>query len=295
MDGVGRLDHLGAEAPEVGERGCDVLAQLAGGLTTAIGRQVRPEHGVKDVARQMERQVLLEHRDRAELTRSPGLLELLERGVGAFDVGRVVLGVVQLHDLAADVRLEGAVVVIEFRKRVGLHERTPTRKRQTLPMSIYDAPVQALTGEPATLADYKGKALLIVNVASQCGLTPQYAGLQQLHETYGPRGFEVLGFPCNQFGGQEPGTADNIKTFCETNYSVDFPMFAKIEVNGDDRHPLYEQLTEVPDDEGKAGDVVWNFEKFLVSPDGEVVGRFRPLVAPEDPALAEAIESNLPS
>ena len=162
-------------------------------------------------------------------------------------------------------------------------------------MSIYDAPVQTLAGEPANLADYKGKALLVVNVASQCGLTPQYTGLQQLHETYGDRGFEVLGFPCNQFGAQEPGTSDEIKTFCETNYGVNFPMFAKIDVNGDERHPLYEQLTAKEDAEGKAGDVAWNFEKFLISPDGEIVERFRPLVTPEDPGLVSAIEAQLPS
>ena len=161
-------------------------------------------------------------------------------------------------------------------------------------MSIYDAPVQTLAGDPANLADYKGKALLIVNVASQCGLTPQYAGLQELHNSLADRGFEVLGFPCNQFGAQEPGTSDEIKTFCETSYGVTFPMFAKIEVNGENRHPLYETLTATEDAEGKAGDIQWNFEKFLVSPDGEVVGRFRPLVAPEDPALAEAIEAQLP-
>jgi glutathione peroxidase len=162
-------------------------------------------------------------------------------------------------------------------------------------MSIYDAPVESLAGEPTSLADYKGKALLIVNVASQCGLTPQYAGLQELHNTYGDRGFEVLGFPCNQFGAQEPGTSDEIKTFCETNYGVSFPMFSKIEVNGDNRHPLYEELTQTEDSEGKAGDIAWNFEKFLVSPDGAIVARFRPLVAPEDPALKEAIEAQLPS
>jgi glutathione peroxidase len=162
-------------------------------------------------------------------------------------------------------------------------------------MSIYDAPVEDLAGNPTSLGDYKGKALLIVNVASQCGLTPQYSGLQQLHETYGDRGFEVLGFPCNQFGGQEPGTSDEIKTFCETSYGVSFPLFSKIEVNGDNRHPLYEQLTQSEDAEGKAGDIQWNFEKFLVSPDGDVVARFRPLVTPEDDALKEAIEAQLPS
>jgi glutathione peroxidase len=162
-------------------------------------------------------------------------------------------------------------------------------------MSIYDAPVNTLAGEPANLTDYKGKALLIVNVASQCGLTPQYSGLQELHDKYSGKGFEVLGFPCNQFGAQEPGTADEIKTFCETSYGVTFPMFEKIDVNGDARHPLYDQLTQKEDAEGKAGDVVWNFEKFLVSPDGEVVQRFRPLVTPEDPTLVEAIEAQLPS
>jgi len=162
-------------------------------------------------------------------------------------------------------------------------------------MAIYDADVQALDGSPADLSDYEGKTVLIVNVASQCGLTPQYAGLQQLHEQYGDRGFAVLGFPCNQFGAQEPGTSDEIKTFCETNYGVTFPMFSKIEVNGEGRHALYDELTAVADAEGQAGDVQWNFEKFLISPDGEIVARFRPMVTPEDPALVGAIEAQLPS
>jgi len=160
-------------------------------------------------------------------------------------------------------------------------------------VSIYDAPVNALDGSPASLADYKGKTLLVVNVASQCGLTPQYTGLQQLHEAYGDRGFEVLGFPCNQFGAQEPGSPEEIVEFCSTNYHVTFPMFAKIDVNGEGRHPLYGELTATADAEGKAGDVVWNFEKFLVSPEGEIVARFRPLVAPEAPELVSAIEEQL--
>lgn len=160
---------------------------------------------------------------------------------------------------------------------------------------IYDAPVRTLDGGPAALSDYRGKALLIVNVASQCGLTPQYSGLQQLHEDYGERGFEVLGFPCNQFGGQEPGSSDEIAQFCETNYGVSFPMFEKIEVNGEGRHPLYERLTAVADAEGEAGDIQWNFEKFLVSAEGEIVGRFRPLTAPDDPDLVTAIEAQLPA
>ncbi len=162
-------------------------------------------------------------------------------------------------------------------------------------MPIYDAPVKALDGGPADLSDHAGQALLIVNVASQCGLTPQYSGLQQLHEQYGDRGFAVLGFPCNQFGAQEPGTSDEIATFCETNYSVTFPLYEKIDVNGDARHPLYDKLTATEDAEGTGGDIQWNFEKFLISPEGEVVGRFRPMTTPEDPALVAAIEEQLPN
>ncbi len=162
-------------------------------------------------------------------------------------------------------------------------------------MALYDVPIHTLSGEPSSLAPYEGKALLLVNVASKCGLTPQYAGLEQLQETYADRGFSVLGFPCNQFMEQEPGTPDEIQAFCSTTYGVTFPLFEKIEVNGDGRHALYADLTAVPDAEGKAGDITWNFEKFLVSPTGEVVGRFRPQVEPEDPALVEAIEAQLPA
>jgi glutathione peroxidase len=157
-------------------------------------------------------------------------------------------------------------------------------------MSIYDVPVNTLQGEPASLADYKGKTVLVVNVASKCGLTPQYEGLERLHEQFADQGFSVLGFPCNQFGAQEPGSPDEIATFCSTTYGVTFPMFEKLEVNGDSRHPLYEQLTQTPDAEGKAGDVVWNFEKFLVGPDGDVVARYRPLVEPEAPEVVEQIQ-----
>jgi glutathione peroxidase len=162
-------------------------------------------------------------------------------------------------------------------------------------MAIYDVKVNQLDGTPASLGDYKGKALLIVNVASHCGLTPQYEGLEKLHETLGSRGFEVLGFPCNQFLEQEPGTADEIQEFCTVNYGVEFPLFEKIEVNGEGQHPLYQQLEAVPDAEGYTGDVRWNFEKFLVSPAGEIVGRFNPTVTPEDLALVSAIEAQLPS
>ena len=133
-----------------------------------------------------------------------------------------------------------------------------------------------------------------MNVASKCGLTPQYEGLQKLQDTYGERGFTVLGFPCNQFLGQEPGSADEIAEFCSMNYGVSFPLFEKIEVNGDERHPLYDELTQVADAEGEAGDIQWNFEKFLVAPGGTSIQRFRPGVEPEASELVAAIEADLP-
>ena len=163
-------------------------------------------------------------------------------------------------------------------------------------MSFYEHPVTALNGKAANLADFQGKAALVVNVASKCGLTPQYEGLQKLQDTYGDRGFTVLGFPCNQFLEQEPGSADEIQEFCSVNYGVTFPLFAKIDVNGDAKDPLYAELEETPDvADGHTGDIRWNFEKFLVSPTGEVVGRFSPTVEPQDPALVSAIEAQLPA
>ena len=162
-------------------------------------------------------------------------------------------------------------------------------------MSIYDVPLRTLAGEPATLGEFKGKAVLVVNVASRCGLTPQYSGLERLQERYAGRGFTVAGFPCNQFGGQEPGTAEEIGTFCSTTYGVTFPMFEKLEVNGENRHPLYTELTETPDADGKAGDIQWNFEKFLVDSTGAIVGRFRPMTEPEDGTITAAIEAILPA
>jgi glutathione peroxidase len=159
---------------------------------------------------------------------------------------------------------------------------------------IYDIPIRTLQGDPSSLAPHKGKALLLVNVASRCGLTPQYAGLQKLQDTYESRGFSVLGFPCNQFLEQEPGTPDEIAQFCSVNYGVTFPLYEKIEVNGEGRHPLYELLTATADADGKAGDIQWNFEKFLVSPDGEVLARFRPGTEPDDPGLVSAVESAVP-
>ena len=162
-------------------------------------------------------------------------------------------------------------------------------------MSIHDIDIHTLNGDPSTLADYKGKAVLVVNVASKCGLTPQYEGLERIHEQYADRGFTVLGVPCNQFGAQEPGSPEEIATFCSTSYGVTFPMTEKVEVNGEGRHPLYEQLTEKEDAEGKAGDIQWNFEKFLISPDGEIVARYRPMTEPEADEVIQGIEAVLPS
>ncbi|HUC58668.1 MAG TPA: glutathione peroxidase [Streptosporangiaceae bacterium] len=162
-------------------------------------------------------------------------------------------------------------------------------------MSVHDIDLQTLAGQPASLGDFAGSTVLVVNVASKCGLTPQYAGLQRLHDRFADQGFTVAGFPCNQFGGQEPGTADEISEFCSVNYGVTFPMFAKIDVNGEDRHPLYAELTEVADAEGNAGDIQWNFEKFLLDGEGNVVARFRPMTDPEAPELVAAIEKSLDS
>src|SRR6202451_599598 len=160
-------------------------------------------------------------------------------------------------------------------------------------VALYDIPVRTIQGEESSLGAYAGKTLLVVNVASKCGLTPQYEGLERLQKTYGDRGFSVVGFPSNQFMGQEPGTAEEIQQFCSTTYGVSFPLFEKIDVNGDDRNPIYEELTAFPDADGTAGDITWNFEKFLVSGTGEGMGGFRAQVGPEDPGSVEAIEAEL--
>jgi glutathione peroxidase len=160
-------------------------------------------------------------------------------------------------------------------------------------MSVYDVPLKSLDGEPGVLAEQKGKVALLVNVASFCGLTPQYEGLEALYERFGGQGFSVIGIPCNQFGAQEPGTADEIKTFCSTSYGVQFPLTEKIDVNGDSRHPLYQQLTDTADGEGHKGDIRWNFEKFLVSRDGDVIARFSPMVEPGNDELVGSIEKAL--
>ena len=163
-------------------------------------------------------------------------------------------------------------------------------------MTIYDIPVKTLTGQDSSLgAAAPGSALLIVNVASKCGLTPQYAALEKLHEEFASRGLAVVGFPCNQFGGQEPGTSEEIAEFCSATYGVTFPMFEKIEVNGPGRHPVYTELTAVPDADGEAGDIQWNFEKFVVAPDGSVVSRFRPGTQPDAAEVVSVIEAQLPS
>ncbi|MEA9986489.1 MULTISPECIES: glutathione peroxidase [Subtercola] len=164
-----------------------------------------------------------------------------------------------------------------------------------MPSPLYDIPIQTAAGESTTLAGLSDKVVLVVNVASRCGLTPQYADLQQLQTEYADRGFTVVGFPSNQFNGQEPGTDEEIQAFCSATFGVDFPVFAKIEVNGEGRHPLYELLTTVEDESGDAGDVAWNFEKFLIAPGGEVVSRLRPKTKPTDPAFVAKIEQYLPA
>ena len=162
-------------------------------------------------------------------------------------------------------------------------------------MSLNDIPLTTLDGQPASLADYSDRAVLIVNVASKCGLTPQYRALEQLARDYADRGLAVIGVPCNQFMGQEPGTPEEIATFCSKTYGVTFPLLAKVDVNGADRHPLYAELTKTPDADGEAGDIQWNFEKFLLAPGGVVVSRFRPRTEPDAPEVVSAIEAVLPA
>ena len=159
-------------------------------------------------------------------------------------------------------------------------------------MSIYSTPIARLDGTPSSLSEFEGQVTLLVNVASKCGLTPQYTGLEELQKTYSGRGFSVIGFPCNQFMGQEPGTAEEIQEFCSTTYGVSFPLFEKIDVNGDEQHPIYAELCATTDAEGHTGEIRWNFEKFLVGRDGTIT-RFGPLVTPEDPSLVAAIEAAL--
>ena len=161
-------------------------------------------------------------------------------------------------------------------------------------MTIFAVDIQALSGGPADMDRYRGHVVLVVNVASRCGLTPQYAGLQALADTYADRGLTVLGVPCNQFGGQEPGTSEEISEFCATNYGITFPIMEKIEVNGPGRNDIYKALTPIADAAGRNGDIQWNFEKFVVSADGTKVTRFSPRTKPDDPAVIAAVEAALP-
>jgi glutathione peroxidase len=161
-------------------------------------------------------------------------------------------------------------------------------------MSLLDVEIARLDGTPSTLGTITGgRPALVVNVASRCGLTPQYATLEKLYETYADRGFTVVGVPCNEFGGQEPGTSEQIAEFCSTEYAVTFPLTEKVEVNGPGRHPAYDVLTATPDGDGEAGDVQWNFEKFLLTADGTVIRRYRPQTVPDDPDLVADIEALL--
>jgi glutathione peroxidase len=161
-------------------------------------------------------------------------------------------------------------------------------------MSLTDIPLTTLDGKATSLADYTDRVVLLVNVASKCGLTPQYGALEQLARDYGERGLSVIGVPCNQFMGQEPGTPEEIQTFCSTTYGVTFPLLAKADVNGPDRHRLYAELTTFADGDGQAGDIQWNFEKFVIAPGGRVVNRFRPRTEPDAPEVVAAIEAVLP-
>jgi len=159
--------------------------------------------------------------------------------------------------------------------------------------SVHEFTLNSIDGRPAPLSAYQGKVVLIVNVASRCGFTPQYAGLEALYEKYKDRGFVILGFPANNFGGQEPGTNEEIKTFCSTKYNVTFPMYSKISVKGDDQAPLYQFLTDKQANPATGGEIQWNFTKFLVDKNGKVVARFEPKVTPESPDVASAIEKAL--
>lgn len=173
------------------------------------------------------------------------------------------------------------------------NHRTENAMAATMANSVYDFTLKDIDGKPASLAQYRGKVLLLVNVASRCGLTPQYEGLEKLYLKYKDRGLVILGFPANNFGAQEPGTNEEIKTFCSLKYNVTFPMFSKISVKGDDIHPLYKYLTDKETDPEFAGEIKWNFNKFLVGRDGKIVARFEPKVTPDSPEVSQGIEKAL--
>ena len=173
------------------------------------------------------------------------------------------------------------------------NDKTETAMAATMANSVYDFTLKDIDGKDASLAQYRGKVLLLVNVASRCGFTPQYEGLEKVYLQYKDRGLVILGFPANNFGAQEPGTNEEIKSFCSLKYNVTFPMFAKISVKGGDIHPLYKYLTDKQSDPDFAGDIKWNFNKFLVGRDGRIVGRFEPPVKPDSPEVTQAIEKAL--
>ena len=176
---------------------------------------------------------------------------------------------------------------------VALSRANDKTETATVANSIYDFSLKNIDGKETSLADYRGKVVLVVNVASRCGFTPQYEGLEKVYLKYKDRGLVILGFPANNFGGQEPGSNEEIKSFCSLKYNVTFPMFTKISVKGDDIHPLYKYLTDKQSDPQFGGDVKWNFNKFLIGRDGKIIGRFEPAVKPESPEVAQAIEHAL--
>lgn len=176
---------------------------------------------------------------------------------------------------------------------VALSRANDRMEAATVANSVYEFTMKDIDGKDTSLAQYRGKVLLLVNVASRCGFTPQYEGLEKVYLKYKDRGLVILGFPANNFMGQEPGTNEEIKSFCSLKYNVTFPMFAKISVKGDDIHPLYKYLTDKQTDPQFGGDVKWNFNKFLVGRDGRIIGRFEPAVKPESAEVTQAIEKAL--
>lgn len=191
---------------------------------------------------------------------------------------------------AAIISLSGCSKTPSDNLNAGQQTQNKSEVTKKLNKNIYDLSVKTMDGETKKLSDYKGKAILIVNVASKCGYTPQYEGLEKIYLKYKDRGFEVLGFPCNDFGDQEPGTNDEIRTFCESKYDITFPLFDKIQVLGDNKSPLYERLINNSDPKG---DISWNFEKFLIDKNGDIVARFKSKVKPESEEITSLIEANL--
>jgi glutathione peroxidase len=189
-----------------------------------------------------------------------------------------------------------ATVIVAWKASIVLGKdvvHDPTAKQEKAPASPLDFTVKDIDGKDVNLADYKGKVVLIVNVASKCGFTPQYEGLEKVYKKYSDQGFVIIGFPANNFGGQEPGSDEQIKTFCTSKYNVTFPMMSKISVKGDDKHAVYKFLTEKETDGEFAGEIGWNFTKFLIDRNGAVMARYASKTKPEDPTVTTAIEKAL--